>query len=209
MVFLPPFKDYLFTLIRRIALILFIPILISLLLPIISRYQNDTSSLPEASYRIPIIKNIADQTQKFAIPKPKKIEGLYHPIILAASDKHQVDAALIKAIIMAESNFNPFAVSKKGAMGLMQLMPDTAGDLGVEDLFDPTHNINGGVRHLKILLKQFNGDMQLAIAAYNAGSKTVQDYGGIPPFRATQSYVNKVYEYYQYYKGEMKENKVL
>lgn len=208
MVFLPLFKDYLFTLVRRIALILFIPIFISLLLPIINRYQND-SFLSEASNRIPIIKNIVNQTQKFAIPKPIKIEGLYHPIILAASDKHQVDAALIKAIIMAESSFNPFAVSKKGAMGLMQLMPDTADDLGVEDLFDPTHNINGGVKHLKILLKQFNGDIQLAIAAYNAGSKTVQNYGGIPPFKATQSYVNRVYEYYQYYKGEIRENKIL
>jgi len=207
-VFLPPFKDYLYMLMRRIVLILFIPIFISLLLPIISRYQND-SEFSSGSNRLPIIKNIASQNQKFAIPKPKKTQGLYHPIILAASDKHQVDAALIKAIIMAESNFNPFAISKKGATGLMQLMPETAGDLGVEDLFDPTHNINGGVKYLKILLNQFNGDMQLAVAAYNAGRKTVLNYGGIPPFKATQSYVNKVYEYYQYYKGENKENKIL
>lgn len=204
---LPSLKEYCLIQARRMLLILFIPLSICLMLPVLNRYHQEV--LPQVATHIPIIKSYSNQLEKFAIPKPNKVEGLYHPIIIAASDKHQVDAALIKAIIMAESNFNPFAVSQKGAVGLMQLMPETADDLGVEDLFDPAHNINGGVKYLKQLLMQFNGDIQLAIAAYNAGSKTVQAYGGIPPFKSTQSYVNRVYEYYQYYKTEMKENKVL
>jgi hypothetical protein len=208
MVFLRSTKEYLFIQIRRSILILIMPLMIGFLLPFISRFHDDWHRT-QYSNHILIIKDDPIKTGKFAIPKPKKIEGLYHPIILAASDEHQVDAALIKAIIMVESNFNPFAVSKKGAMGLMQIMPDTAGDMGVGDLFDPTHNINGGVKYLKKLLLQFNGDMPLAIAAYNAGSKTVQNYGGIPPFRDTQSFVNKVFEYYQYYKGETKEHEIL
>ncbi|MBN2123419.1 MAG: lytic transglycosylase domain-containing protein [Deltaproteobacteria bacterium] len=134
---------------------------------------------------------------------PKRSSGRekeFQPIILEASIKYRVDPALVKAVIMAESNYNPVAVSKKGAVGLMQLMPSTAEALGVEELFDPSHNIHGGVKYLRQLLNHFEGDLQLAVAAYNAGISKVNRYQGIPPFKSTQYYVRRVFQYYQYYK---------
>lgn len=125
-----------------------------------------------------------------------------HPfdgIIHKAAERYEVDPALVKAIIMAESSYNPRAVSKKGARGLMQLMPRTAKALGVEDSFDPADNINAGVRYFKQLLDQFNGNVKLAVAAYNAGSRKVKKYHGIPPFKNTRYYVAKVIEYHQTY----------
>ena len=133
----------------------------------------------------------------------KKTERLFHPIILQAANRYQVDPALIKAIIMAESGYNPRAVSKMGAKGLMQLMPATARALGVEDSFNPEHNINAGVGYFKKLLGQFDGDVRLALAAYNAGTRKVRQYKGIPPFKATRYYITKVFEYYQIYKKQM------
>ena len=123
--------------------------------------------------------------------------------MLEAADRHQVDPALVKAIIMAESSYNPRAVSKKGAKGLMQLMPTTARALGVVDIFDPEHNINAGVRYFKRLMNRFDGDTRLALAAYNAGSRKVRQYQGVPPFRATKHYIKKVFMYYKHYKKEM------
>ncbi|MBW2192825.1 MAG: lytic transglycosylase domain-containing protein, partial [Deltaproteobacteria bacterium] len=110
--------------------------------------------------------------------------------------------ALIKAIIMAESGYNPRAISKKGAKGLMQLMPRTAEALGVEDSFNPEQNIRGGVKYFKQLVNQFQGDVTLALAAYNAGSKNVRKYQGIPPYKSTQYYIEKVFKYYQIYKNQ-------
>jgi soluble lytic murein transglycosylase-like protein len=130
----------------------------------------------------------------------KKAECVFNPIIQKAADRYDVDAALVKAIIMAESSYNPNAVSKRGAKGLMQLMPRTAQALGVEDIFNPEHNIDAGVRYFRKLMNRFNGDIKLALAAYNAGSKNVRYYDGIPPFKATRYYVEKVFEYYEYYK---------
>ena len=129
-------------------------------------------------------------------------EGPYQSIINQTAHRHQVDPALVKAIIMAESGYNPKAISEKGAMGLMQLMPETAEALGVEDSFNPEHNIEGGVRYFKQLIIQFDGDVTLALAAYNAGSKTVRNYQGIPPFKATQFYIEKVFKYYLLYKHQ-------
>lgn len=125
----------------------------------------------------------------------------FNELVLRAAEKHNVEAALIKAVIMAESGYNHRAVSKKGAVGLMQLMPATASSLGVEDPFNPEHNVNGGVKYLKKLLIQFNGDVELALAAYNAGSRKVREYNGIPPFKATQIYIQNVFRYYRHYKG--------
>jgi soluble lytic murein transglycosylase-like protein len=133
----------------------------------------------------------------------RESEGLFYPIIQQAADLNDVDPALVKAIIMAESSFNPRAVSKKGAEGLMQLMPTTAKALGVEDSFNPEHNINGGVRYFRQLMDRFGGDTKLALAAYNAGSTKVRSYQGVPPFKATRYYIKKVFEYYQYYKENM------
>ena len=134
-----------------------------------------------------------------------KTEQLFHPIINKTAIRHQIDPALVKAIIMAESGFNSRAISKNGAIGLMQLMPETAQDLNVEDIFNPKQNIDGGIRYFKQLVTQFNGDLKLALAAYNAGSKAVRHYKGVPPFKETQDYIKKVFEYYQVYKNQIKE----
>ena len=126
----------------------------------------------------------------------------FHSIILRAASRHEVDPALVKAIIMVESRYNPHAISKQGAKGLMQLMPKTARSLGVKDSFNPEHNVNGGVKYLKQLLDEFNDNLKFALAAYNAGSSKVRRYRGIPPIKSTQYYVNRVFQYYQYYKNE-------
>ncbi len=133
----------------------------------------------------------------------RKTERLAGPIIVRAAERYQVDPALVKAIIMAESGYNPRAVSKKGAKGLMQLMPRTARALGVKDIFNPEDNINGGVKYIKKLLNRYEGDINLALAAYNAGLRKVRQYKGVPPFRATKIYIRKVSEYYFLYKRQM------
>ena len=133
----------------------------------------------------------------------KKAERIFHPIVIQAASHHRVDPALVKAIIMAESGYNSRAISKRGAKGLMQLMPSTARALGVKDIFNPKQNISGGVRYFKQLVTQFDGDVELALAAYNAGSKNVRHYQGIPPFKATRYYIKKVFKYYAIYKAQM------
>jgi len=130
-----------------------------------------------------------------------KRESLFSPIIIKAANKHNIDPALIKAIILAESDYNPMATSEKGAVGLMQIMPYTATSLSPEDMYNPIHNIDAGVEYLKILLNQFGGDLELTIAAYNAGSSKVREYQGIPPYETTRHFVKKVFEYYRYYQG--------
>ena len=124
----------------------------------------------------------------------------YDHLITKASQKYNVEPALIRAVIKTESNFNHMAVSRKGARGLMQLMPTTASSLDVQDSFHPENNIEGGVRYLRYLLKYFNGSLPFALAAYNAGENAVIRYGGIPPYRETQSYVKKVLAYLDSYK---------
>lgn len=118
----------------------------------------------------------------------------YADVIRAASARYGVDEAFLRAIIHAESAFNPHALSAKGAQGLMQLMPGTAGDMGVADAFDADDNILGGARYLGLLLKTFNGDERLAAAAYNAGPGAVERYHGVPPYAETEVYVQRVGE---------------
>lgn len=127
---------------------------------------------------------------------PKGDTRPYLNEILEASNRYGVPDQLVTAVIRAESGFNPRAVSRKGAQGLMQLMPSTASTLGVRNSFDPRENIHGGVRHLRGLIDRFPGNLPLAIAAYNAGEKAVLTYGGIPPYPETQDYVGKVLRFY-------------
>ncbi len=113
-------------------------------------------------------------------------------LIQQTAEKHAVDPDLVRAIIRVESNFNPLAVSNKGAMGLMQLVPGTAQRFGVGNVFDPVENVEGGVRYLKYLLSAFGGDLRLSLAAYNAGEKAVERHGGVPPYTETRQYVKKI-----------------
>jgi hypothetical protein len=119
-------------------------------------------------------------------------DGPYAKLIHAASQKHGVDENLIHRIILVESNFNPKAVSAKSALGLMQLLPKTAAQYSVRNVFDPAQNIDGGTHYMKDLLARYHGDLSLALAAYNAGPQMVQRYGGIPPFPETKNYVRRV-----------------
>lgn len=124
----------------------------------------------------------------------------YDEIITEASMKYLIPVALIKAIIKVESDFNPDVVSPAGAMGLMQLMPQTAEAMGVKNIFDPRENIMGGTRYLRILANKYKGDLVLTLAAYNAGEGAVDKYGGMPPYMDTYTYVKNVLKYYYEYK---------
>ena len=126
----------------------------------------------------------------------------YDLMIMKAAGKYGVDYALIKAIIKAESNFNPMAISRVGAKGLMQLMPKTAYAFQVNDSFHPEDNIEGGVRYLRYLINLFKGNLYLALAAYNAGEKAVYRYSGIPPFQETRTFIRRVVHYFQEYSAE-------
>jgi Transglycosylase SLT domain/Domain of unknown function (DUF4124) len=125
----------------------------------------------------------------------------YDQLIKNCSEKYGVSSSLVKAVIHAESGYNPNAVSSKGASGLMQLMPGTAKSLKVADRFNPKDNVEGGVKYLRFLLDTFRGDVSLALAAYNAGLSKVAKYGGIPPYNETRTYVNRVLSYMQSYQS--------
>jgi soluble lytic murein transglycosylase len=129
------------------------------------------------------------------------VSGDYDEVIRSASDRHSIDADLVRAVIKAESGFNSNARSSKGAMGLMQLMPDTARLYNVLNAYDPVDNVEGGVRHLRMLLERFQGDLRLSLAAYNAGSGAVEKFGGIPPYVETREYVRRVLRFYDAFRG--------
>ncbi len=122
-------------------------------------------------------------------------------IVETFAQKYNIDGDFIKAMIKQESGFNPNATSKKGAMGLMQLMPSTAKSLGVVDAYNPWENVEGGVKYIKGLMDRFNNDEKLALAAYNAGPNAVKRYGGIPPYKETQNYVKSIMSTYEKLKG--------
>ncbi len=124
-----------------------------------------------------------------------KRDGGYNEIIKTIADKHGVEAPLIHSIIKAESNYNTNALSPKGAVGLMQLMPETARKYGVTNPYNPEDNIEGGVKYLKDLIKVYSGKTELVLAAYNAGQEAIKKYGGIPPYPETRNYIEKVKNY--------------
>ena len=126
---------------------------------------------------------------------PSQFDAIFEEI----GQRYQLDPALLKAVAQAESGFSADAVSKVGAKGMMQLMDSTAEALGVDDVFDPVQNIDGGARYLKAMLDRYNGDVSLALAAYNAGPGAVDKWGGLPPFQETQAYIPRVLNLHQQY----------
>jgi len=124
----------------------------------------------------------------------------YQDLIRHYASSYRLEPALVKAVIKAESNYNPQAISNKGARGLMQLIPETARQMRVNDPFDPSQNIRGRSNYLRLMLDQFNGNIDLALAAYNAGPNAVQRHGGIPPFEETRTYVQRVRRYLDLYR---------
>jgi len=158
------------------------------------------SNVPvDSRYRL-VLESAPDETADESIVNPRMIEksARYNPIIEGAAADLGMDAALLRAVIVVESGFDEQAVSHAGAEGLMQLMPDTANHYGVSDTFDPEQNINAGARHLRELIGRFDNDLELALAAYNAGEGAVERYGRrIPPYDETRRYVPKVMRIYR------------
>ncbi|MDD5132300.1 MAG: lytic transglycosylase domain-containing protein [bacterium] len=160
-------------------------------------YQSEIKDI------IPTGKTIYPRAKKTPVVKVRKKETPrnitnFDELIVYFAKKNNLEPALIKAVIKAESDFDQYCVSNKGAKGLMQLMPNTAECLGVFDIYSPHQNIEGGTRYLAEQLRNF-GDIKLALAAYNAGPEAVRKYNGIPPFRETKKYITAVLTYWQYY----------
>lgn len=152
-----------------------------------SENKVDILSKPESSWKEVLLNTSESKDSKF------------DDIIEEASKRYDVPKELIKAVIKAESNFNPIAISPKNAMGLMQLIPSTAMEMGVEDVFDPFQNIMGGTKYLRKMLDRFNGNLFLALSAYNAGPERVSKSGGIPDIEETKDYVDRVIRFYKEY----------
>lgn len=138
-----------------------------------------------------------------------QLKDKYNSLIRSIAQKYRVEDKLIHSIIRAESNYNQWAVSSKGALGLMQLMPDTAVQYGVKNVFDPRDNIEGGVKYLKDLIRLFSGRTDLVLAAYNAGQHAVTKYDGIPPYPETRNYIKKIMLDFGYSKEYIKRKTVI
>jgi soluble lytic murein transglycosylase-like protein len=161
-----------------------------------------TAVLAAAMSSAPLARPMIALLPAPTLPKPKvdvftefkavPANEAYEDIIQEAATTYEMDPNLIRAVMQAESAFHPYALSRAGAEGLMQLMPDLSDEMGVGDAFDPRENIMGGVRYLKRLLDYHDGNLDLALASYNAGPGNVERYGGVPPFRETRNYVKTI-----------------
>ena len=166
-----------------------------LVLAVSTAYAGSRLSMDDLMASVHLLESAEDAVERVAEePAPKRVDIDAH--IEEVATQHGVAPKLVAAIVAVESQFNPRAVSRKGAEGLMQLMPATAAVLEVDDPFDPRDNIDGGVRHLKRLMKRFHNDLPLVLAAYNAGEQAVINHRGIPPYRETRQYVVRVLRRY-------------
>jgi soluble lytic murein transglycosylase-like protein len=138
-----------------------------------------------------------------------QLKAQFDDLVRNIAQKYRVEHALIHSIIRAESNYDRFAVSPKGALGLMQLMPETAIQYGVKNVFNPRENIEGGVKYLKDLIKLYNGKTDLVLAAYNAGQEAVKKYKGIPPYKETRNYISKIMNRFGYDKDYIKRKTII
>ena len=157
---------------------------------------------PEQKKQSPLIAAVAQSAgdgQRNS--SPDTVPASYLNIINAACNRFGVDPSLVHAIVKVESDFNPFAISRKGAMGLMQLMPQTANTMNVRNTFSPDENVEGGVKYLRYLLDRYEGNISLALAAYNAGETAVKKWGTIPPYPETQNYVQRIMRIYGGYEN--------
>lgn len=168
----------------------------------IYRYADETGAIHFTNMQLPgsvrIIREekAASPSRGDALPSEARSSGNIQSIVENKASRYRLDPQLLMEVIRAESDFNTYAVSPKGARGLMQLMPGTASRLGVRDSFDPEQNIDGGTRYLRYLLDYFNGSVPLALAAYNAGENAVTRWQNIPPYKETQHYVKKIMKNY-------------
>jgi soluble lytic murein transglycosylase-like protein len=160
--------------------------------PLYSMYEIKKSNEIPKEYEQPSISNMDSIQYEYVDEMDKNPNNKYDHIIDRYSAKYNVSPRLVKAMMRQESGFNKNATSSKGAGGLMQLMPDTAKWLGVKNIYDPEQNIEGGVKYISQLLNKYDQDTELALAAYNAGPGNVHKYNGIPPFKETMNYVNKI-----------------
>jgi hypothetical protein len=158
----------------------------------VERIVEDEIVITEVTVELPPAPAAAAYDLTYKPERKPLFSSPYDALIEVEAKRHNVDASFVSAVIRAESNFAPRAVSRKGARGLMQLMPATAKRLSVRRPFDPTANVRGGVRYLKELLDRFGHRPDLVLAAYNAGESAVQSYGGVPPYRETVGYVQKI-----------------
>jgi hypothetical protein len=193
------------------ALFFFATAMGSLVTPLSTRAQITSVTDPTGRRMFvnddPNVKLVSGKPRSIFMPSETSFLGPNHPamtidrdgvesLVREAAERHNVDPALVRAVIETESNWNPAAVSRKGATGLMQLIPTTAQRFGANDAFDPKQNVDAGVHYLKTLLERYNGNLDLALAAYNAGEGAVDRAHGVPSFRETRSYVHKVQDAY-------------
>ena len=156
------------------------------------------TNVPRGDKRYKPMRRTTFRRKNYRAPR----RDTYDTLIQTTAAEYGIPPALVKAVIAAESAFNPTAVSRAGAQGLMQLMPGTAAALGVEDSMVPEENVRGGVTYLRLMIERY-GDLSRALAAYNAGPAAVDKYGGIPPYRETKDYVARVLSYYRQYDGDL------